>query len=428
MGILSTIFSAFAAIACLINPVWGFCAYVATLIIRPNEQFEGVLLPATVLMTMAIGIAFLFHLGRKIEWPAGTKSKAAPLMVAMLILLAIHLLLWRTNELIDWMTSEFAPVLLILLFATGHMATPKRLQAVFTTVMFSASTVAGIPFFVHFFYKGRGRLVKHRRYGEIMSYGQLWDAYHGPNGRLQGKQKGMWGNSNDLGMVANWAIPGALFYLRRKGGTLAKIFCLLLLCMLLGVVMLTGSRGSQLQLGITLWMVFVGGKRKVLGLFMLAVALAGILVVLPRISPERADAAASSGERQALLGAGITMFKWKPFFGVGFNSFEENAFHRHAAHNVYLQCLAETGLLGSSIFFPLIFFLRRETGKGVKHFDKGGDPNMAALARSIGALQFSFSVFILFSNQFMRFTFALVMVLGIVLYKVMQRDTAQVEV
>lgn len=422
MGILFTILSALAAISCFINPVWGFCAFVATIIIRPNEQFDGVMLPAVPLMIVATCISYLIHSGRTLPPPQEGKAKSTPLMMIMLALLGVHLLIWRSFELVDWILSEAAPFILLLLFMTRHMSTMNRLNAVFTTITASSSVVTGIPFFIHFFYKGKKRFKLNQFKDKVVSYGWIWDMYHLDAERLQGKAKGTWGNSNDLGMLANWAIAGSLYYLRRKGSKFFKIFWLALLGMLVSVIMLTGSRGGQLQLGVTLWMFFVGGKRKALGIILLVIALTGVVFVLPKLSPERADANASANERKMLLERGVEMFLWNPIKGVGYNSFGEHT-HRHLlAHNVYMQCLAETGLIGSSIFFPLIIFLRRETSRAAKYFEGKENNRITFLSRAIGALQFSFSVFIFFSNQFMRFTFGIPMTTAVAMFWAMQRD------
>ncbi len=97
-----------------------------------------------------------------------------------------------------------------------------------------------------------------------------------------------------------------------------------------------------------------------------------------------------------------------------------NDFKKLLPHNVYVQALAETGLVGALIFFPLMFYLRRETSRAVKHFNRSGaDPPAALLATCIGALQFSYSIFILFSNQFMSYRFGLVMTMAMGLYRAM---------
>jgi hypothetical protein len=428
MGLIATILVGLGGLLCLVSPSWGFCAFVATAIIRPNEQFDGVMVPTAAVMILGLGAGYLLHFGRRLPRPPGGRSRATVLFVAMMMLLLVHLLTGRREGLIDWILDDLSQGILTLLYLTQHMSAPPLLERYFSTVMLSCSVVCGIPFFVHFFYKGKAVLLPRRRRGDPPVFSPLFHLYHYSESgryRLMGKAKGMWGNSNDLGMLANWAIPCALFHLRRKGSKLLKVANLALLGMLAAVVMLTGSRGGQLNLGITLWMVFVGGKRKVLGILLLLVALAGILVVLPKLRPERTADEASSGERMALIGAGVGMFKSNPVFGVGFHRFEERSFRRLSAHNVYVQCFAETGLLGAALFLPLIVLLRRETSQGVKHFEGADDARAGLLARSIGATQLAFTVFILFSNQFMRFTFSIIQAMGIALYVAMLRDRAR---
>ncbi len=421
MGIVATILVGLGAILCFVRPVAGFCAYLATIIIRPNEQFDGVLIPGIPIMIVAAGLGYVVHLSRALPRLGPPRSKSVPLLLGMTAFLFLHLLIFHRETIVDWILSDVAQIVLLLLFLTRHLSTPERLSAHVTTVTASCSVVVAIPFFVHFFFKGPRKMVK-----GVESYGALWDLYHlEVSNRLMGKKQLTWGNSNELAMLCNWAIAGALYHLRKKGSKLVKLAALGLLGMLGGALMLTGSRSAQLQLGITLWMIFVGGKRKALGIVLLLVAMVGIVVVLPKLAPARADADASARERQMVLSAAVQMFKENPVLGIGFTSFPERSPRKLHAHNVYMQCLAETGLLGAAIFFPLMFFLRRETSRAVKHFERGSDANMALLGRCIGAVQFGYSIFIFFSNQFMRFTFAIPMIAGLGLHAAMRRDLAR---
>lgn len=429
MGILATAVVALAALACFLKPTWGFLGYVALLLIRPNELVEGVLVPAMPVMILAIGGGYILNVGRTLPYPAGApKPKTIPLMIGMMVMLLLHLLVFRRHLLVDWILVEFASVIMLLLYAARHMSTIDRVRGYFSTIMASASTVAGVSFLVHFLTKGKKMMVKNKTGDLVESYGKLWDSFHlHGSWRLMGKANGMWGNSNDLGMLVNLAVPGVIYYLRRKGGKIWKLPALALLGMLGAVLMLTGSRGGQLQLGVTFWMIFVGGKRKALGVIMLLVAMVGILFVLPKLAPERKDSAASADERKLLLEAGVQMFKRNPIIGLGFQSFPENSFRSLMAHNVYMQCLAETGLVGAAVFFPLVFLLRRDTSRAVKYFEAKGDWNQGLLARCIGAVQFSFTVFMFFSNQFMRFTFALPMTAAIALQIAAHRHRIETE-
>lgn len=421
MGILVTILSAVAVLICFLNPVYGTCAYAVMNIVRPNEHYDGVLFPVIPAMIIAMGVSYMLHMGRKLPKPEGPPSRATPLIVFMMCMLALHLLIWRRELLVQWILSEYAPVILLLLFSVRHISDPDRIRRYFTAIMGGSCITAGQACFVHFFMKGPPRKVANWWGDEVIGYGELWDSYHLYAGRLQGREGGTFANSNDLGMVINWAIPGAFYYLRKKGGMTMKLVAGALLAMLGTTLFLTGSRGGQLQLGVTLWMVLVGGKRKALGVILLVVAVVGVVVVLPKFAPQRDDTTESAGERMELIKEGVRLFAWRPIFGVGFYGFPDAAFKSLFPHNVYVQALAETGIVGSLIFFPMIFFVRRETSRAVKYFESQKDTNLGLLARCIGGLQLSYLIFIMFSNQFMRFTFALVMTPCVALYVAMLR-------
>lgn len=422
LGILITIAVAVGIVAALVNPVAGLCAYLVTIIIRPNEWIEGVKIPAIPAMIVIMSVSYMLHMGRIKPRPEGAKGlKSSTLLVAMVGLLIVHFIIFPSGlPLMQFILGEAAPTILLLVFFTRHINTPKRLGATLGTMTGSSIVMAATAGYVHFFRKGEAAMAETPQGVLYTGYGALWNNYHLHGMRLQGHGNSIWSNPNDFGMLVNWGILGCLYFFRRQGSKLLKLGAMVCAGGLAGILFLTGSRGGQLQLGINLWMALVGGKRKMLGVFVLVIALVGALVVLPRLSPERSDAGASKDERTELLMAAYRLFKSYPLYGCGFLRFpDHNDFKSLFPHNVYAQCLAETGLIGSLIFFSMLWYLRKETSAAVKWFQKFAPFNDAYLAQCIGALQLSFSVFILFSNQFMRYTFALVMTLAMALYNTM---------
>ncbi len=422
LGLAITCLVGVAAVACLVNPVAGLCGYLVTIIIRPNEWIEGVKVPAIPMMIVMMSVGYMLHMGSITPRPEeGKPLRSSSYLVAMVLLLIVHFIIFPSGyPLMGHLLGEAAPTILLLVYFTRHINTPERLQATLTTITLSSVLMAASSGFVHFFRKGPAEMAETSGGVLYEGHGSTWNSYHLHGMRLQGHGNSIWGNPNDFGMLVNWGILGCLFYLKRQGSKVLKLLSLGGIALLSSVLFLTGSRGGQLQLGINLWMVLIGGKRKALGIFLLAIALVGALVVLPKLSPERSDAGASKDERTELLMAAFRLFKSYPIYGCGFMRFPtHNDFKSLFPHNVYVQCLAETGLIGSGIFFAMLWILRRETSAAVKWFQKFAPFNDAFLAQCIGALQLSFSVFILFSNQFMRYTFALVMTLAIALYNTM---------
>jgi hypothetical protein len=428
MGVLLTLLVLVGLVCTLASPVWGTCAYIATLIIRPNEWVEGVMVPAVPIMMIAVALSTALHAGRALPQPPPPPSKSPRLMVLMVLLAVVHLVIWESLYTPrDWILSEGGPTLLLMYYLTRHMATPGRLAAALGATTASATVHAVDAFFAHYFRRaaGPGKMAEDPDGTVFLSHGKEWDQYHLHGLRLGARGSTIWSNPNDFGMLINWAMAGYLYLFRRAGNKLWNLLSLALMVILAWTLLLTGSRGGQLQLAITGWMVFVGGRRKVLGIILLVGALAALLVVLPVVAPERGDETASKDERTELAKASLRLFTWKPITGVGFyRSRWLNDYKSLMPHNVYVQCLAETGLIGSSIFFALIYLLRRETSRAVKYFEGQTasleQRNTGTLARCLGAMQLAFTVFIAFSNQFMRFTFGLVMSLAMGLYRAMQ--------
>jgi O-antigen ligase len=425
MGILFTALCAIGVLVCFINPVYAACSFVIAIIFRANENVQGVMFPVIPAMIIITGLAYFIHMHKTVPRPEGTRLTSVPLLVAMLGLLALHQLIWHRDELIPWILGDVAPIVLMFLFAVRFMGTPSRLHAFYSAFGAGSVLIGAQAFLVHFLFKQPMSMFRDQYGYMVVSHGELWDSYHFYHDRdlpekygyrLMGRATGTWGNANDLAMICNWGISVAIYYFRRKGSKLLRLAGVGVAMMLVTTIILTGSRGNLVQLGIILWTIFVGGKRKALGIALLVIAVVGVLVVLPRLAPQRTDEDASRDERTQLLIDNIRMFVHSPIKGVGYNNSQEGAFKPLLPHNVYVQCLSETGLIGSAIFFSMIFFFRRDTSRAVKYFNAAGDHHLEALARCISGMHFAFLIFMLFTNQFMRFTYGIVMALGVALH------------
>ena len=133
------------------------------------------------------------------------------------------------------------------------------------------------------------------------------------------------------------------------------------LCMLL-----TFSRGAWLGLAISVLIIFVFSKEKpyilaIMGItFMLAIP--QISIIMNRINIGILADDSSNTYRHYLWTLAIKIFKENPVFGTGISTFGFSLpSHSNAvgylvshAHNIYLNVLAETGLLGFIAFFGYI--------------------------------------------------------------------------
>ncbi|MBK8479931.1 MAG: O-antigen ligase family protein [Proteobacteria bacterium] len=119
---------------------------------------------------------------------------------------------------------------------------------------------------------------------------------------------------------------------------------LILLC-----VVLTRSRGGLMGVGAAL-SVYVIRRFRLKG-----VAALGLLTIplMYLVLSNRADADASSIERMECWWEGMNMFRYHPFFGVGFDQFTEH--HYLTAHNSFVLTVAELGIVGMLLWVGLLY-------------------------------------------------------------------------
>ncbi len=115
-------------------------------------------------------------------------------------------------------------------------------------------------------------------------------------------------------------------------------------------VLLTRSRGGVLALAALVPLAILqrlsAGKRRAATLVLLLAAVPGMVALLSYATSE-----ASAESRIEAWAAGLLMLKSSPIWGVGSGLFTEH--HTRVAHNSYIQCFAETGLVGYFLWLSL---------------------------------------------------------------------------
>lgn len=181
-----------------------------------------------------------------------------------------------------------------------------------------------------------------------------------------------WVNRNGFANTLALLFPIAFFLARETKskalkwlGYTAAFWCII------GVI-LTYSRGGFLALMTSLLFVFLYEKRK--GMF-LVIGILMVAAILPRLSDKyinRIESIETYEEDDSAMGrvatnyAAINMFKGRPLLGVGAGNYnyvvydytpEEYrkwVFEGKSVHNIMLQILSETGIIGFTIFCLLI--------------------------------------------------------------------------
>jgi len=161
---------------------------------------------------------------------------------------------------------------------------------------------------------------------------------------------GFLSDPNDLAQILLIALPLA-FIAWRRGRIVTNFFVVVVpASLLLWTIYLTHSRGGLLALAAVALM----AVRKKLGTSastaLTAVFILGMLAL--DFTGGRGISAADGADRLEAWANGLEMFKSAPLFGIGFNGFTD--LYEITAHNSFVLCLAELGLLGSTLWVAML--------------------------------------------------------------------------
>jgi hypothetical protein len=165
---------------------------------------------------------------------------------------------------------------------------------------------------------------------------------------------GSLGDPNDFAQYLLTALP-FVFLLWRPGRKLRNtLFVILPASFLLYGIFLTHSRGAVIGIGVVLLLLFLkrlGKTRSIIASLVLMALMMSPLGGSRDTSLNEGDAAGRIIE----WGTGISMLEGAPAFGVGYGHFLETGDNR-TAHNSYVLCFAELGLVGYFFWLGLIVF------------------------------------------------------------------------
>ncbi len=169
-------------------------------------------------------------------------------------------------------------------------------------------------------------------------------------GRIQGV--GIFGDPNDLALAFLIAVPLAHARFYSRGG-LRKIIFFALAALFTYATFLTNSRGGIVSLLLVFFALSAHRFGPKLGAFVGTAIVLALLALGPSRVGEINSKEASAQGRIAAWSAGLQMLKSNPAVGVGHGLFLDH--HELTAHNSFVLCFAETGLIGAFFWIGLLY-------------------------------------------------------------------------
>jgi O-antigen ligase len=214
-----------------------------------------------------------------------------------------------------------------------------------------------------------------------------WRTTHEHDLRISGTMH----NTNEFAATMILIALVAIHLWRSEKSSLRRWILIIMSGTIVYAVTLTASRGAMLALGVSIVILVLQQRNRVQTLFVLVIFAAIVLLVMPTSARERigltADNGASADEltissrdastrnRMSYQVLGMRLFLQRPVTGIGLGNFG-NAYDRsefrwlneqtetgqrsREAHNMYLEILVGTGLMGMLPFMSLLYFTIRD--------------------------------------------------------------------
>src|ERR1700676_956200 len=314
--------------------------YIAATIISP-EQF-GKQWASYHVMTYLAGITALASLPTVARCQYWKSSVQTYLLFGLVVAIALSQVVhgWLGGVVEGWLI--FLPSAAVFLFIVVNVTTVRRLKIV-TLAAVGSCLIVTVEALCGYYAGYHGEM-----FVLLTNISSPQDDVIGQLTRIRGA--GFLSDPNDLAQILLIALP-LVFIAWRRGRPVVNFFVVLVpVALLLWTTYLTHSRGGLIALAAVALM----AARKKLGTSasaaLAAVFIFGMLAL--DFTGGRGISAADGTDRLEALANGLEMFKSAPLFGIGFNSFTD--FLDITAHNSFVLCIAELGLLGSTLWMALL--------------------------------------------------------------------------
>jgi O-antigen ligase len=188
--------------------------------------------------------------------------------------------------------------------------------------------------------------------------------------RLRGA--GFLNDPNDFAQILLMAAPLILIAWRRGRIVANSIFVLVPTAVLFWALYLTHSRGALISLAVLA--LVVGRKRMGTTASVVLTTLLILAMFALDFTGGRGISVVEGGDRLEAWASGLEMFKSAPLFGIGFGNFTD--FSDITAHNSFILCLAELGLLGATLWVALLVTTMTSLSRIIRQQEKGKEEPM----------------------------------------------------
>ena len=339
--------------------------------------------PMAVMVAIALPLALLYTFQRK-KWTARPAAFASLGLLLVTVGVSVAVNGWLGGGVHAF--AAFLPTALTGLLTLLNITSWRRLRVSAAVIVWCMTALTALS--VYSFYSG----YEAQRY-VLQEYGSVTtspDEFYVPAQHLDEgvlfriRSIGILADPNDFSQMMVVALA-LLWGLRSRRGKLRALFTLVLPSgVLFWGLYLAHSRGALVGLALAT----LAGLWRTLGPVRSTTILlvGGAVAKLVNFTGGRAisDAGASAAHRIDYWNLGLHLLAAHPLFGVGFGNFENvNTMTGQTAHNTFMLCATELGLVGLFLFTALLLFSFRSVSEVIA--TSPDDPAARRLATGLRA-------------------------------------------
>jgi putative inorganic carbon (HCO3(-)) transporter len=163
---------------------------------------------------------------------------------------------------------------------------------------------------------------------------------------------GMLGDPNVFGQYLLMILPMLFVGKKNTGLGTGYLIAIPITVLFLIAVYYTGSRGAEMGVAVLIALYLIW-RFKTVGAVFAAVGGALMLVAANAARTSRTITMSGGMDRLGIWSDGMSYFRHSPLFGIGFGEFTDRG-HGMTAHNSYLLCAAELGMVGYFLWMSII--------------------------------------------------------------------------
>lgn len=242
---------------------------------------------------------------------------------------------------------EFTPNVIVYFLLIAHLRSPSRLHLL-------RLVVVGVSLYV--LYMGFSQYPIAAATHTDMPYALVWggDDEETPP-RLRGL--GVLGDPNIFAQYLLALFPMLFVSNRPRGMRFGYVFAVPIAILFLVAVYLTGSRGAILGVFVLIGL-YLESRFKKKGLITGIILGVGGVIALNLSGMSRGITVGGGSDRLMLWSEGIGLLKTSPLWGLGYTSFADEV--QMTAHNSYLLCAVEAGVIGLFFWMGIMLITIRQ--------------------------------------------------------------------